>query len=200
VPKLTPHDQEQVRLHPYHTSQVLKRTPFLRSLDDIASAHHERLDGSGYYRGVPASALPATARVLAAADTFHAKLEPRPHREALGREAAASYVRGEASAGRLDPMAVEAVLTAAGQQGRAERSGPRLTPREVEILVQVARGGSMREIARALTISPKTVDGHLQRIYPKIGVSTRAGATLFAVQQGLLSPLEQAAQKGENSP
>jgi DNA-binding NarL/FixJ family response regulator len=49
----------------------------------------------------------------------------------------------------------------------------------------------MREIAKALTISPKTVDGHLQRIYPKIGVSTRAGATLYALEHGLV---------GENSP
>jgi DNA-binding NarL/FixJ family response regulator len=63
----------------------------------------------------------------------------------------------------------------------------RLTPREIEILREVARGGSMREIARALVISPKTVDGHLQRIYPKIGVSTRAGATIYALEHGLLA-------------
>jgi HD-GYP domain-containing protein (c-di-GMP phosphodiesterase class II) len=200
-PTLRPHEHEQVRMHPYHTTQVLSRTSFLRSLDEVASAHHERLDGTGYYRGLPAAALSAPARILAAADTFHAKIEPRPHRAALSPAESSAYLRSEAGAGRLDTTAVEAVLTAAGEQASSGRSGPRLTPREVEILVHVSRGGSMREIARALSIAPKTVDGHLQRIYPKIGVSTRAGATLYAMQHGLLSPLVGAEpQKGENSP
>jgi DNA-binding CsgD family transcriptional regulator len=44
----------------------------------------------------------------------------------------------------------------------------------------------MREIARELGISPKTVDGHLQRIYPKIGVSTRGGAAVYVLEHGLL--------------
>ena len=48
-------------------------------------------------------------------------------------------------------------------------------------------------------IAPKTVDGHLQRIYPKIGVSTRGGATLFAVEHGLL-PSAVRREEGENSP
>jgi DNA-binding NarL/FixJ family response regulator len=139
--------------------------------------------------------LSVPARVLAAADAFHAKVEARPHRAALSHIEAASYLRSEAGSGRLDPTAVDAVLIAAGQPS-TRKDEQRLTPREVEILVQVARGGTMREIARALSIAPKTVDGHLQRIYPKIGASTRAGATLYAMQHGLLSPL----QKGENSP
>jgi DNA-binding NarL/FixJ family response regulator len=79
---------------------------------------------------------------------------------------------------------VDAVLEAAGQP--REESHAKLTPREVEILVAAARGGSIREVARALGIAPKTVDGHLQRIYPKIGVSTRAGATLYALERGIL--------------
>ena len=99
-------------------------------------------------------------------------------------DAAADHLKEEARAGRLDPAAVDAVLDAAGQA--REESHPRLTPREVEILVAAARGGSIREVARALGIAPKTVDGHLQRIYPKIGVSTRAGATLYALEHGIL--------------
>jgi DNA-binding NarL/FixJ family response regulator len=169
---------------------VLSRTPFLRSLADIASSHHERLDGSGYHRGLSGTAIGAAARVLAAADAFHAKTEARPHRPALTPDEAASHVRAEAEAGRLDRVAVDAVVAVAGAAAPRPRA-ERLTPREIEILREVARGGSMREIARALTISPKTVDGHLQRIYPKIGVSTRAGATLYALEHGLM---------GENSP
>ena len=61
---------------------------------------------------------------------------------------------------------------------------------------QVARGLSIKQIARELSIAPKTVDGHIQRIYAKIGVSTRAGATLFALSHGLLP----AGENGENSP
>jgi HD-GYP domain-containing protein (c-di-GMP phosphodiesterase class II) len=190
---LSPDDWEQVRLHPYYTNQVLARTPYLRSLAELASAHHERLDGSGYYRATSAAGLPLTARVLAAADTFQTKTEPRPHRPALSRDEAASHLREEATAGRLDRAAAEAVLAAAGQRGEAPVP-PALTRREVEVLRLVARGASTREIARALSISPKTADGHLQRIYPKIGVGTRAGATLYAVNSGLVT------QNRENSP
>jgi HD-GYP domain-containing protein (c-di-GMP phosphodiesterase class II) len=183
---LRPDQWERVRMHPYYTQQVLDRSPFLRSLNDVATAHHERLDGSGYYRGLPAPTLSVPARILAAADTYHAKTERRPHREALTPLEAGTHLRSEAKAGRLDPAAVEAVLAAAGQPAVPSATGVRLTPREVEILGQVALGGSMREIARTLSISPKTVDGHLQRIYPKIGVSTRSGATLYAMEHGLL--------------
>ncbi len=187
---LKPDEVERLRMHPYHTNQVLSRTPYLRSLADVASCHHERLDGSGYFRGLRGSGLSAAARVLAAADAYHTKTEARPHREALSPAAAAAHVRAEAVASRLDDAAVDAVLGAAGAPVDRPPQ-PRLTAREIGILGEVARGGSMREIARALTISPKTVDGHLQRIYPKIGVSTRAGATLYALEHGLV---------GENSP
>jgi DNA-binding NarL/FixJ family response regulator len=62
-----------------------------------------------------------------------------------------------------------------------------LTEREVEILRLLARGGSMKEIGRALGISPKTVDNHIQHIYPKIAVKTRAGAALFAIEHGIIA-------------
>jgi DNA-binding CsgD family transcriptional regulator len=177
---------------------VLSRSPFLSTLNDVATAHHERLDGSGYYRGLPGPTLSVPARILASADTYHAKTERRPHREALTPDGAAAHLRSEAEAGRLDEAAVEAVLVAAGQPTVPRAAATRLTPREAEILGQVALGSSMREIARALTISPKTVDGHLQRIYPKIGVSTRSGATLYAIEHGLLP--QGARGPGENSP
>lgn len=186
VRPLSAEQREQVRMHPYYTQRVLARSPFLRSLSEVASCHHERLDGSGYFRGATSAALSAPARILASADAYHAKVEARPHRPALDPGAAAAHVRAEAEAGRLDHLAVAAVLAAAGAQ-RPGRDA-RLTPREIEILVAAARGGSMRQIARTLGIAPKTVDGHLQRIYPKIGVSTRAGATLFALEHGLLPP------------
>jgi HD-GYP domain-containing protein (c-di-GMP phosphodiesterase class II) len=184
---LDPDEREQVRLHPYYTDRVLDRTPFLRRLSAVAAAHHERLDGSGYFRGSVATTLDRPARILAAADSFHAMTEPRPHRNQLTPEVAAKELRDEAVGGRLDQGAVESVLAAAGQPSRrSDRRPAGLTPREVEILALVARGPTMREMARQLSIAPKTVDGHLQRIYRKIGVSTRTGATLYALRHGLV--------------
>jgi DNA-binding NarL/FixJ family response regulator len=66
-----------------------------------------------------------------------------------------------------------------------------LSDREIDVLRLVARGLSMREIAAALTVSTKTVDNHIQHIYNKIGVSTRAAATFFAIQNDLLNEIEQ---------
>ena len=106
-------------------------------------------------------------------------LEPRPHRPALGRDRAAEELRGEVRAGRLDGDAAEAVLAAAGQPVRRRREHvASLTAREIEVLRLVARGLSIKEIGRTLTIAPKTADAHIQHIYAKVGVSTRAAATL----------------------
>jgi DNA-binding CsgD family transcriptional regulator len=178
---------------------VLDRSPYLRRLGEVAAAHHERLDGSGYFRGARAGQLPPPARLLATADVYHAMTEPRPHRPARPAAEAAAQICALAEQGRLDGAAVDAVLAAAGE--RASRRRPAapcgLTPREVQTLGLVARGLSIRQIARELSIAPKTADGHLQRIYAKIGVSTRAGATMFAMSHDLV-PVR--AGNGENSP
>jgi DNA-binding CsgD family transcriptional regulator len=163
----------------------------LAGLASLASLHHERLDGSGYHRGARGAALPPAARLLAAADVYHAMTEPRPHRPALAPEEAATELRTEVRAGRVDPDAAEAVLAAAGRPaGRRRQSLAGLTARELEVLRLLARGSSKREIAAALTIAPKTADAHVQHIYAKIGVSTRAAAALFAMRHDLLEPAE----------
>jgi HD-GYP domain-containing protein (c-di-GMP phosphodiesterase class II) len=188
--KLTAHQWEQVRLHPYYTGRILSHTPFLSGLATIATAHHERLDGSGYHRGATAPELSAAARLLAVADAFHSKLEERPHRAALSPAEAAQEIRAGVDAARFDGDAADAVLAAAGQPTarRTNRVPGGLTPREVETLRLVARGLTTRQIARAMTIAPKTADGNIQRIYAKIGVSTRAGATVYALQHDLVVP------------
>ena len=184
---LTADEWEHVRLHPYQTERVLSRSPFLSALAPVAGAHHERLDGSGYHRGAARAELTLPARVLAAADAYHAMAEPRPHREPLPTKQAADELAREASAGRLDPDAVIAVVEAAGQQApRLERPAG-LTERETEVLALLARGLQTKQVARALGISVKTADHHIQSAYRKIGVSTRAGATLFAMEHGLVA-------------
>ena len=192
---LTEREWERVRLHSYYTERVLARPHLLAQLGALAALHHERLDGSGYHRGLPAAMLSPAARVLAAADVYHAMTEARPHRAPLAPEAAASQLQREVRAGRLDSEAVSGVLAAAGHRVSPSRSRRELvaglSEREVEVLRLLARGHSMKQIASRLTISDKTVDNHIQHIYIKIGVSSRAGATLFAMEQNLVAPAEE---------
>ena len=182
---LSPDDWERVRLHAYHTERILSRSPFLAELASIATFHHERLDGSGYHRGTRAAALAMPARVLAAADAYHTMTEPRPHRDALSPKQAAEKVGEEVRAGRLDPDAVGAVLAAAGQRVPRISRPAGLTDREREVVGLIARGRQTKQVARTLGISAKTADRHIQNAYRKMGVSTRAGAALFAMQHGL---------------
>ena len=184
---LSADEWEQVRLHPYHSERILAQSPFLAPLAPIARAHHERLDGSGYHRGCRAPELPAPARLLAAADAYHTMIEPRPHCPALDPARAGERLAQEANAGRLDPSAVGAVLDAAGQPVPHLERPAGLTDREAEVITLLARGLQTKHVARAIGISVKTADRHVQNAYAKIGVSTRAAATLFAMEHGLVT-------------
>ena len=178
---------ERVRLHPYFTSRMLEQSPTLAPLARIAVQHQERLDGSGYPRGLEGSAITPLARVLGAADAYQAMREPRPYREPRPADEAAAELRADVRAGRLESDAVEAVLAAAGHRVVRRREGPAgLTAREVEVLRLLSCGLSNKQIAVRLTISPKTAGNHIEHIYTKIGTSNRAGASLFAMQHGLL--------------
>jgi HD-GYP domain-containing protein (c-di-GMP phosphodiesterase class II) len=184
---LTTSEWEQVRLHPYHTERILIRCPSLASLVEPAWSHHERLDGSGYHRSLPAEGLSRGDRILAAADVFAALTAERPHRAAFADEAAAGMVEAEAR-GKLDADAVACVLAAAGKRlaPSPHRWPANLTDREVEVLRLIARGRSNREVAERLFISVKTVGRHVENLYTKIGVSSRAAAAVFAMEHRLL--------------
>jgi HD-GYP domain-containing protein (c-di-GMP phosphodiesterase class II) len=182
---LTPDEWEQLRLHAYHTERILSRSPFLTSLVPIATFHHERLDGSGYHRGVSAAAVTPAARLLAAADEYHTKTELRPHRAAMPPSEVADLLGQEVRSGRLDHDSVAAVLDAAGQRTPRLTRPAGLTEREAQVIGLIARGLQTKQVGRTLGISTKTADRHLQNGYAKIGVSTRAAATVFAMQHGL---------------
>jgi HD-GYP domain-containing protein (c-di-GMP phosphodiesterase class II) len=183
---LTESERERVRTHAYNTERILARADFLGPAAALASQDHERLDGSGYHRRVPPSGLPIAVRVLAAADVYRALVERRPHRPAHEADAAANELRREARDGRLDAEAVEAVLGAAGRDTRPPERPAGLSAREVEVLRHVARGLTNKEIATALDISVKTAGHHVEHIFTKIGVTTRAAAGLYAMQNDLL--------------
>jgi DNA-binding NarL/FixJ family response regulator len=134
-----------------------------------------------------------TARVIAAADVYHALLEPRPYRAALRRDAAQQVLEAEVTDGRLDGDAVQAVLDAAGQRvPRQAGHASGLTAREVEVLVLLARGSTKQQMAQELTISAKTVNAHVEHIYGKLGVTSRGAAAMFAMRHGLMAVAEAA--------
>lgn len=185
---LSASERDQARLHAYYSERIVARIPALAEVAEFVGQHHERCDGSGYHRGLAAGRLTMPSRILATADEYRDLVEDRPYRAALPPAEAAGRLRDEARFGRLDADAVSAVLTAAGHAARIRRTHPAgLTDRQVEVLRLVAAGMSNQEIAKHLVIARRTAEHHVQDVYLKIGVSTRAGAALFAMEHGLLS-------------
>jgi HD-GYP domain-containing protein (c-di-GMP phosphodiesterase class II) len=184
---LTVEAWEKARLHPYLTERVLSRSRRLAPLARLAACHHERFDGSGYHRGARGPELSRAERLLAAADVYQALTEERPHRPAVPADAACAELRRAARTGSFASADVEAVAEAAGHRPDHSSTVPAgLTEREIEVLRLIARGRSNRQVAAELVISPKTVGTHVEHIYAKAGVGTRAGAALFAMDHGLL--------------
>jgi HD-GYP domain-containing protein (c-di-GMP phosphodiesterase class II) len=181
-------ERERVRMQPYFTHRMLSQSPSLAPLAAIVADLRERLDGSGYPRGISGASISRPARILAAVDVYQAMREPRPYRPARRADDAARILREEARAGRLDHEIVEAVLGAAGHETRQRRDGPAgLTAREIDVLRLLARGLSTKQIAERLSVSPKTAGNHIEHIYSKINATNRVAASLFAVEHGLLA-------------
>lgn len=180
---------EKVRLHPYYTERILSRSASLSSLGALAALHHERQDGSGYFRGLRGNMLSPAAGLLGAANAYCALIEERPHRKRHSPEEAADQLRYDGREGLFDPGIVDAVLSAAGHQVRRSRSPltKGMSEREIEVLKLIARGLSNKQIGKQLSITEKTVEHHVTHIYNKIDVSSRAGATFFAMQNHLLT-------------
>jgi response regulator RpfG family c-di-GMP phosphodiesterase/DNA-binding CsgD family transcriptional regulator len=187
--RLTESEWERFRLHPYYTERVFANQPYLADLATLASLHHERVDGSGYHRGAAATSQPLDARVLAAACAYHLATAGQPGSPAVSSAEAAARLRQDSAEGKLDQQAVNAVLDAAGEQASRPVANTRpagLSEREVEVLRLMTRGLSRKQIGAELFVADKTVARHIENIYDKIGVNTRPGAAVFAMQNGLL--------------
>jgi DNA-binding CsgD family transcriptional regulator len=181
-------DWERVRLHPYLTERTLTCCPALADLGRLAGAHHERLDGSGYHRG--ASDIDRAARLLAVADVVAALGEDRPHRRAATPSQITDAVAAEVAAVRLDRAAGDAVLAAAGHAptpAASDAAPAGLSDREIEVLCLISRGRTNKEVAASLHLSAKTVGRHVENVYAKIGVNSRAAAAVFAMEHRLLT-------------
>jgi HD-GYP domain-containing protein (c-di-GMP phosphodiesterase class II) len=190
--RLTRTEFDRVELHPLLTEQMLRRSPALTMLNPIASTHHEKCDGSGYHKRMRADTADAVACVLTATEVYVGLTAERADRPAFAADDAATELRRLETEGVLEPRATRAVLVAAGH-GEPEarvRKRPQnpggLSRREIDVLTLAARGMTTREIADRLVISPKTADHHIQHIYAKIGVSTRAAAALWAMQHAVV--------------
>jgi HD-GYP domain-containing protein (c-di-GMP phosphodiesterase class II) len=186
--ELTGAEWERVRMHPYLTDRVLTRITGLTQVAAVARAHHEHLDGSGYPLGLAGTALGRPERLLAAAVAYQAALEPRPYREPLSPDEAARRLEDRVTRRVIDADSAAAVLAVAGHARPRVRRDDALTARETEILALVARGLTNREIAGRLVLSEKTVRNHVERTYAKIGAGNRVGASLYALEHGLVAP------------
>jgi HD-GYP domain-containing protein (c-di-GMP phosphodiesterase class II) len=188
---LTRAEFDRVQHHPMFTEQMLSRSPALALLNPVAGAHHEKADGSGYHKGLRADATGRVVHVLTAADMYVGFTTERADRPAFSADTAAAELRELASRGVLEGETTDAVLIAAGHHEprtltpRLQHPGG-LTRREVEVLHLAAIGLTTREIADRLYISPKTADHHIQHVYTKIEVSTRAAAALWAMQHDVV--------------
>jgi len=185
---LTANELERVRLHAYYVERIFNRPEQLRRIGVLAATHHERMDSSGYHRAVGGTMLSSGARILAAADAYNAMRQPRPYRRALSEAETLRELQADAAAGRLDPIATDAVLAAAGHAVRRSRAGGPggLTTRETDVLALLAQGMPNKGIARELGISPKTVSNHVEHVYSKLAVSNRTGAAMYAMQYGIV--------------
>jgi HD-GYP domain-containing protein (c-di-GMP phosphodiesterase class II) len=189
---LTRAEFDRVELHPMLTEQMLRRSPALAALNPFAAAHHEKSDGSGYHKRVRVDAVDPGASVLAAVEIYVGMTTDRADRQAWSAEDAAAELRTLASRGVTEARASRAVLVAAGHGEPRERTVSRsplpggLSRREADVLRLAARGLTTQQIADRLTISAKTADHHIQHIYMKIGVSTRAAAALWASEHAVM--------------
>lgn len=183
-------ERDLAQSHAFHGARVLGRVPAFADEARIVGQHHERCDGSGYPMGTRVPPNEHAARILACADAYRARIEERPYRPAFTAEAAADDLLREVQSGKLCGRALDLVLGAAGIRPKVPSSRPPsgLTERELDVLSHLARGLTNKEIAVALGIAPKTAQHHVEHIYAKIGVSTRAAAALFAVRHDLVRP------------
>ncbi len=180
-------ERDRVRFHTWETERILASTALFGPVGRIAAAAHEREDGSGYHRGSLPDDLVVPARLLAVADVWAALVADRPHRQAFTPVAARDTLADAVRAGELDGPAVDAALAVVELDALPPRQWPAgLTDREIEVLSLMSRGAADKQIAADLGITAKTVAHHVQHLYDKIGVRSRAGATLFAVEHGLL--------------
>ena len=171
---LTTAETERMRMYPYLTGRILSRVEGLESVVSLATKHEERIDGSGFPRGLAGAELTAQDRLLAAAVAY----QQLTGNASWPRRSRPRRCRESNCAGKRAPDTMMASLwrpcwrrPVIGLSRRAPFSAG-LTAREVEVLRLVAQGRSNREIADELFIAQKTARNHVERVYAKLGSTT----------------------------
>jgi DNA-binding CsgD family transcriptional regulator len=167
-------------MQPQRAQRILSRVRPLADLAADVGAHHERLDGSGYPLGLDGDGVPLGARLLAAADTWAERARD-----------GSPDLTGEDG---LDPSCTDALRSCA-EPGRAYQpryshaapACPVLSSRELEVLRLLADGASNPDISRALYISRRTAEHHVEHILVKLGVTSRTAAVAYALTHELLA-------------
>ena len=187
---LTEADNEYMRLIPYWTDRILKRAPDFETEAVLAAQAFERLDGTGFPKGLKGRSLSEEARVLQSCVFVATSWHDQNCRGAKDLDAVQRRITAEVTAGRLDKHCTDAALAACGMRKapslRTQSMALHITDREREVLVCLARGLTNKEIARALSISPSTAGTHVENLYRKLEVSTRAAAALAALRLDLV--------------
>jgi DNA-binding NarL/FixJ family response regulator len=178
----SPAEVEQARAHPMWSQRLLARVAGLGEVAALAGRHHERLDGTGYPSGLDGD-LGRSAGVLVCAELFDEHM-----RETGSADLVVEEMTRLVGAGALSAGDVRVVLEAVGvSMPLVEVERPAgLTEREVDVLRLLAKGHTNRQIANQLGISTRTAGSHVEHIYAKAGVRSRAAATLFAVGHDLV--------------
>lgn len=181
--ELTRAELDELQLHAYHSERTLARAPALAQTAALAGLHHEHEDGSGYHRGLPGKAIPVGGKVLCAVEAFLAATQ-----RGMSNEVALSRVEGLARRGTLNGDVVQslAAVVSGGRRPWARSRPAGLSERQVEVVRLLSEGLSNKQIAGRLVVSPRTAEHHVQDIYAKIGVSSRAAVALFAMEHQLL--------------
>ncbi len=143
--KLTDEEWIVVKKHPYYTLEILRRIPGFEALGEEAAAHHEKLDGSGYWRGLAAEQLSTFARILAVADIFDALRAKRPYRDSTPLDKTFSILRAEAPRA-LDLPCIEALIAAKSSSEPSDLERQGFTP----VQQQFKKGESLDETTIAI--------------------------------------------------
>jgi HD-GYP domain-containing protein (c-di-GMP phosphodiesterase class II) len=183
--QLSEGEWDQYRLHPYHGERILSRVPTLSPYAEMVGNHQERLNGSGYYRGLRSPNISLGSRIIAVADRLDELTHDSPGKPAISVAAAVDLLSKDDG---LDAAIIGALRQAVSDKpGITERPYPAgLTQREVEVLRLAARGLTRAQIGSALHITENTVRHHLEHIYGKTGTRSRVTATLFAIENDLV--------------
>ena len=139
---------EIIKRHPYYSYEILRRVTGFEELSEVAAAHHEKLDGTGYFRHLKAEQISQEARILVVADIFDALSAKRPYRDAMPLEKVFGIMQKDA-ARALDGACVEALIAAETNLESTSRSLQGLS-RSVENGENKPKPEEKREIVTAV--------------------------------------------------